>query len=347
MSQPHRLITGDRSCVQCGYNLIGQAITQEPHYSLFVVRCPECGKVIPVHEYPAFTRSWRRIGAVVTVIWMLFLLALLPASSGSLTGMCITIAEVGCQGLGQRLDAMHQEYQESLIGKYAPAAANALDNAPSPWDLRDFGEPTAREITVVPNVPAGTRQVMLGDGRMANVPESVVVLDFNGWWATQDQAQLLADLGGAASAISRIAIFPFVVHLLLAYVIGAIWTILLINMRPLVAARVGVGIILLGALFVWIATINWRDASVVWYGGQAARLILAPLVTWISIIAALPAMIAGFLTGRSIARLFVRLLLAPRLRMGLAFLWTLDGKAPPRPIADQARGASSATAPAR
>ena len=50
MTVTPKLVTGDRFCTGCNYNLIGQRVVREEHYSLFIVRCPECATVASVQD---------------------------------------------------------------------------------------------------------------------------------------------------------------------------------------------------------------------------------------------------------------------------------------------------------
>ena len=50
--QARRIMTGDRFCTKCGYNLVGQEIVREKHYELLIVRCPECATVTGLQDYP-------------------------------------------------------------------------------------------------------------------------------------------------------------------------------------------------------------------------------------------------------------------------------------------------------
>ena len=45
------VLSGDRCCARCGFNLYGQTIIREPHYGLLMVRCPECGTAAAMQEY--------------------------------------------------------------------------------------------------------------------------------------------------------------------------------------------------------------------------------------------------------------------------------------------------------
>ena len=46
------VLTGDRACISCGFNLVGQQVTREPVYGMLLVRCPECNTAASLQEYP-------------------------------------------------------------------------------------------------------------------------------------------------------------------------------------------------------------------------------------------------------------------------------------------------------
>ena len=64
------VITGDRSCHACGFNLRGQPIVREQHYDMVMVRCPECAAVAPLLDYPRYSHWARRLWAFVALLWM-------------------------------------------------------------------------------------------------------------------------------------------------------------------------------------------------------------------------------------------------------------------------------------
>ena len=67
-------IVGDRLCIACGFNLTGQAVFKEPHYGLFIARCPECGVVAALQEYPLLGKWANRWAAYAAALWLAILL---------------------------------------------------------------------------------------------------------------------------------------------------------------------------------------------------------------------------------------------------------------------------------
>src|SRR5262249_5687552 len=72
---------------RCGHNLFGQPIVRERHYGLIIARCPECGTVSPLQEYPTLGPWATRIGMILTGLWLLLVVAAAVASAGALTAM--------------------------------------------------------------------------------------------------------------------------------------------------------------------------------------------------------------------------------------------------------------------
>lgn len=68
-------LSGDRLCLECGYNLIGQPVLREPHYGLFIARCPECGSVAALQEYPSLGKWAGRFGTILAALSLVAMLA--------------------------------------------------------------------------------------------------------------------------------------------------------------------------------------------------------------------------------------------------------------------------------
>ena len=77
--RPCGRIGGVRPCLRCGHDLHGQSILREPEHGLFIARCPECGTVAALTEYPTLGVWGRRLGNILmaTMIALLIPLALL------------------------------------------------------------------------------------------------------------------------------------------------------------------------------------------------------------------------------------------------------------------------------
>lgn len=67
-------VIGDRLCVKCGFNLTGQPVYKESRYELFIARCPECGAVASMQEYPVLGKWANRWASLAAALWLLLLL---------------------------------------------------------------------------------------------------------------------------------------------------------------------------------------------------------------------------------------------------------------------------------
>jgi len=91
------VIAGDRLCTRCGFNLTGQEVVREDRYGLFVVRCPECGGVTALQEYPALNRWAGRWAALLAASWVLALGGLLFLTTVAATGPLFGAREIGSE----------------------------------------------------------------------------------------------------------------------------------------------------------------------------------------------------------------------------------------------------------
>lgn len=64
------VVSGDRCCAGCGFNLRNQTIIREPHYRMLIVRCPECGTPAAIQEYPTLSRMTTRLWHLLAAAWV-------------------------------------------------------------------------------------------------------------------------------------------------------------------------------------------------------------------------------------------------------------------------------------
>lgn len=93
------LLAADRACTRCAFNLIGQSVVREPHYGLLIIRCPECGTVASLQEYPLLGRWANRWAALLAGLWFLVITAGTLAVAGVITGFTYGVS----QSAGERL----------------------------------------------------------------------------------------------------------------------------------------------------------------------------------------------------------------------------------------------------
>ena len=137
LDRPPHVMTGDRFCSKCGYNLVGQEIVREEHYDLLIIRCPECATVTGLQEYPRLGTWSARSGIVLAALWLLLLLCLWPATSGIMLGFGVGMADEGSLNYAQHLSALQAQ---------AEAAAAAESPQPTPPQT----PPASQQIINIP-----------------------------------------------------------------------------------------------------------------------------------------------------------------------------------------------------
>lgn len=104
-------VSTDRPCASCGFNLFGQMLHREPVYKLVVARCPECGTIASLQEYPAMSGWVGRWKLLLTVLWVLMLLGALIGNFAASAGLNHATNEVASQNYA---DLLGIQYAESI-----------------------------------------------------------------------------------------------------------------------------------------------------------------------------------------------------------------------------------------
>ena len=115
------VLQGDRLCAGCHYNLTGQSIVRESHYQLLIVRCPECGTVASVQEYPLLGRWSSRWAAMAAAGFLLFAVLLFAATVLTIFGLSMGSAEQAAWKLSTVIDQKFQAWQAEQAGAVDPA----------------------------------------------------------------------------------------------------------------------------------------------------------------------------------------------------------------------------------
>ena len=114
-------LVGDRLCVSCGYNLIGQSVLREPHYQLLIVRCPECGTVAALQEYPLLGRWANRWAALLAALWMAVMIAIVMGGGLVMYGFSMGTAHEASQTYSNFISQKYQQHAQQLMTQGLPA----------------------------------------------------------------------------------------------------------------------------------------------------------------------------------------------------------------------------------
>ena len=350
-------VTGDRLCIRCGYNLIGQSILREPHYNLLIARCPECGAAAGVQEYPLLGPWAHRWGMIIAALWFILIIGFWAGSSGTIMGLSMGAAEESGRNYERYISRLHDESVEQQKLLQQQAATQSQSNQPQSTENEEQEQeqesdlPTQADTTApapaengpqpqaapsliptippIPNLPAGTvTRIYTSGGIQTIIGGGTGGGDFGPWWKQQDQQAILASAGGWIGAVDWEIISIWAISAVLVFVIGCFWAVALVQLRRSRLLVWGLVILLLAWLFALAPLLDWLHSDPA-YPWRAARQQLSPPLLICSLSLLTVPLALGLLLGRSIARQAVRGLLPPRLRGALALLWTTDGKRPP------------------
>ena len=110
-------VSTDRPCASCGFNLFGQMLHREPVYKLVIARCPECGTVASLQEYPAMTGWVGRWKLLLSAVWIVLLMGVLIRNFGAAIGLNHSITSVASENYA---DLLGFQYNEFSGGKANP-----------------------------------------------------------------------------------------------------------------------------------------------------------------------------------------------------------------------------------
>ncbi|HCT46619.1 MAG: hypothetical protein CMJ35_04540 [Phycisphaerae bacterium] len=111
-AQPDQ-IRADRACIGCGFNLYGQTVTREEHYGLAIARCPECGTVAALQQYPLMSHWVNRFRAILAGLYLMLLLGTLALSTMIVSGFAFALTEMASQPLGDFIGIQYTQWQQS------------------------------------------------------------------------------------------------------------------------------------------------------------------------------------------------------------------------------------------
>lgn len=300
-------LVGDRVCIKCGYNLVGQAILREPHYNMLIVRCPECATVASVQEYPLLGRWANRWAAFFAALWLLLIVGMWVGSSMALFGFTVGSGEMASEQYG---DFLYTQFNQ--------------------WQNQQTAAPTGAGAAAATGAAAGTITITRPGGRVTVVGGGIGPgAGFTAWWNQQDHAALLRSAGGVFAGFNVFVWYLWAWEALVMLCIGALWAAVLIGRHRGGMLVWGLIIILGAAALSLIPLLDWMASAPVWTY-QVSRRQVAPPIMGLALLWGALWLFAGLMIGRPAARGMIRMLLPPRLRTSLTFLWLADGLPPPR-----------------
>ena len=303
-NNPHASDTGtpdqiraDRACIGCGFNLYGQTVTKEDHYGLAITRCPECGTVAALQQYPLMSHWVNRFRAILAGLYIVMLLGTLALSTMAISGFAFAATDLASGNLANHIGIDFTQWEQDQ-------AENANQNAAAAGAAQRFNgvqiNGSFRWVSISP--------VWVDE----HLDESIS--SFGGIWANMDPSAYMVMLPAG----------------LVSILIGVYWSVALLGATrkralivPTLAALVG------GAI---VIALNYDPGTYPWASDLAKNFYITRIVP-VAMIYQLIFMGVGIFIGRPVARFIVRLALPPRSLVPLGVLWTRDGLAPPRPIA--------------
>jgi hypothetical protein len=285
-------LVGDRLCIGCGYNLSGQAVLRESIYNMLIVRCPECGIVASVQEYPLLGRWANRWAFVFAAVWFITLLIFLMATAGILFGVSQTSIESASAKYATWLGVQQLEWLKQQ----------------QPTGNPNFGWMQSQPLSPYTTVDPTWWAAQDPNALLASQGGWSAMVDRNFGWTWANWSPLLITLG----------CFWSVALLQLRRRGLVLFALVPIGLAAVLSYMFGYGPNSMLQMYGWSYMITHASAQI------GPRMVVITLVfSWLM-------MCAGLLVGRSVLRGLVRLLLPPRLRSSLAGLWMTDGLAPPK-----------------
>ena len=129
-------LLADRPCSACMFNLVGQSIVREKHYGMLVVRCPECGTIASLQEYPLLGRWANRWAAMAAALWFLVAVAASFGMAGIMFGFTMGTMETTTQPLARVIADKFEAHQKAT--NVPVNQVNGWWNIdPAWWDAQD------------------------------------------------------------------------------------------------------------------------------------------------------------------------------------------------------------------
>ncbi len=294
-------IQTDRPCSACGFNLHGQPTVRERHYAMLITRCPECGVVAALQEYPSLGRWAGRWAGLIAGVWFLVLIVGVFATGAVMMALASSVRSDAVEPLAIQIATEHKAAQTAALtasaaGTAATTAGGATGNANLNWYAsQEPGKYNSIEIA---------------------------------WWEKQDAGALLARaMASEKGSLQWWALWNWRAIPLIFVPLGCFWAAALVAVprrRVWVIAIPAVG----AAAFIQVFA-DADSAVATWMIHTTAATLAAKLTGgmffWLTLAAAAVTLGVSALIGRPIVRWMVRWLLPPGACAALGILWTCDG----------------------
>lgn len=284
-------VVGDRLCIKCGFNLTGQPVMKESTYNLFIARCPECGTVASMQEYPALGKWANRWAAMAAALWLAVIIAGMAGLGVSFFATSVASTQVVSDSASR---AIILEWVETPSGHKA---------------LEDFRARNSNPTAIL------TRRHPI---------------DMK-WWSAQDGWKVLTKQGGWRAIVLKPAISFSSVVLIIGAIGGVLLSVAMLHVpRPRLVLYLLLPVAVATAFqSIFITQITLSPIFGTTVRDVALQLVARATMATTDVFAYI-GLVVGALVGRSIARAMVMALLPPRMRSSLSFLWIAAGKKPPK-----------------
>ncbi len=313
-------IRADRACVGCGFNLYGQSVSKEPHYGLAIARCPECGVVAALQQYPVMTHWVNRFRAILAGLYLVLLFAFLGLSTLAISAFAISGAELASEPLGD-----HIGYEWTVWTQEQAQAAQAAQPTPGISQTTTAGGGTATTFTLNGQSTTVTTNPVSGPSYS---PGSYRWVPLTPDWIDNQLDASIERFGGLWTNKNPEIYMLMLPAAFVSLVFGIFWSLALLGSSRRRALLVPLASVLIGTAF--LIGMNMDNNYYSW-SSNVSQHIYVPLIVPVFMIFSLLMMAVGVWCGRIVARGVIRMALPPRARLPFAVLWTRDGLEPPRP----------------
>jgi hypothetical protein len=294
-------VRGDRLCLRCGFNLHGQTILKEPHYGLFIVRCPECSAVTALQEYPVLGRWAKRWGFVLATAYVLLVVGLVIAAGLAAGGFSTAMAMEHSNSVCNDIVSRHRAWFDKT-GQLQLAISSSPLNA---------------------NLANMTNNYVQNWGPFAAINTD--------WWTTTGRDEVLAARSTGIMSLRGEVLAGCIAACVAALAVGAISAVIMPGLRrarllvvPIVVTIIGVVLIVVIPDAISFRLPAWLPGYVA--SGTLAPEVMIPHLRFMLLGALLVFITLGMFMGRPIARGLIRLLLPPKYASAFSFLWESDGQ---------------------